>query len=826
MFGHYLSVAALTFRKSPLVALANVAVLALGLTAFVATYAVTDFWNGAEKQFANSQRTFIISSRIELNDGSVLVDTPTTNLHIANHLPTYVPRIEAVARARSLGLGGDVPVSAGDRAVRLYAVAADREFLEIFDLPFIAGDSPTALARPRSVVLTESAAERLFGAVSPLGLTVSLANRVDATVTGVVKAISEPSHLARSAMASLPFDMLTSMDLHGSYFGGMQDGGPENWFGVDSPTYVLLPADQSVTAAELQAGVEAIVERHMPAQQAAFGKLVLGVLPVSQILGLGASAVFLGGRGSIAAVLWLLGSLVLGVACLNYAGLAAARAAGRAHEVGVRKAIGARATDVLVQHLLEAGLLTSAALALAVLFVRALSPVVDGSLGIDLSLALSAEPRFLAFVVAVVIAVTLLAGAYPAFVLSRVRPIFALRAFRQHVGRKMLLSVLVGVQFAAASFLSIAVAVIYLQNAELRRTGLDIATDPLLVIENRRELTDLSADTLHDELLRLPQVLAVTATALPPFTAGALPLARSMDDGAPQRMVPQYVVSHDFASVLELELLAGRFLERERADDGGDAARNGPGIVIDRALAEFFGFATPTDAVGQTLHVPKDFATMFGQGTAAQPMQVIGVVENKPLAFGGGIHGGVLYWPGTDLAFTIVRLSRDDVAGALEEIDGLWGQLAPGIAVSRRFVDEIFDKEYAQFARIADAMTALCAFAVLIAIVGVTAMAQVAVARRRHEIAVRKVLGAKTAPMISMLLKGFALLVIAASFAAWPIAFIAMQSYLDRFARPIELDITLFVACFLGMLLLASLTIGAQILRAARTRPSAALRHE
>jgi len=731
MLGHYLSVAALTFSKSPFVALANVTVLALGLTAFVATYAVTDFWNGAERQFANSDRTFIISSRIEMTDGSVaLYEMPATNPYLAGYLRTYLPRIEAVARARSLG--GDTPISAGSLAARLSTVAVDAEFLEIFDLPFIAGDSRTALAAPRSVVLTESAAVRLFGADSPLGLAVSLGNRVDATVTGVVKAIAEPSHMARSAAASLPFDVLVSMDLRDLYVGVTQNGGPENWFGIDGTTYVLLPTDGSLPAAELQAGVEAIVDTYMPAQQAAFGKLLLEVLPVTQMLRLDASGAFLGGRGSITAILWLLGSLVLGVACINYASLATARGAGRAHEVGVRKAIGANASDVLVQHLLEAGLLTSAALALAVLFVRALSPVIETAWGVDMSMALSAEPRFLAFVAAVAIAVTLLAGAYPAFLLSRVRPIFALRAFRQRAGSSALLSVLVGIQFAAASFLSIAVAVIYLQNVELRRTGLGIAADPLLVIENRQELTKLSADTLRAELLRLPQVLAVTATAERPlFNSDALPLARSADDGAPQRMVPSYWVSDDFASVFGLEVLAGRFFGESGPATRADAPTE-PDIVIDRSLAEFFGFASPADAVGELVYVPKSFVTSFGRGTTAQPRQVIGVVENKPLDLTSGVHRGAVYRIGAEVPFTIARISRDDVAGTIEEIDRLWQRLVPGGAVNRRFVDDVLEETYTQYARIASAMTALCAFAVLIAVVGLFAIAQVVVARRSH----------------------------------------------------------------------------------------------
>jgi putative ABC transport system permease protein len=522
----------------------------------------------------------------------------------------------------------------------------------------------------------------------------------------------------------------------------------------------------------------------------------------------------------------LLGSLVLGIACLNYASLGTARVAGRAHEVGVRKAIGAGTKDILLQHLLEAGLLTAAALALAVLFVRALSPVAETAFGIDLSFALSGEPRFLAFVVTLAFAVTLLAGAFPAFALSRVRPIFALRGYQLRVGRKLLLSLLVGIQVAAASFLSIAVAVIYLQNLEIRRTGLGIASDPLLVIENPRELTQLSSETLREQLSRLPQVSAVTATETPILDSATLPLAGSADDGAPQRLAAAYRVAFDFAEVMELKLLAGRFFESDGASDTRADPRNSPDIVIDRALAEFFGFATAADAVGKVVFVPKDFLMSFGLGTMARPLQVIGVVESKPIAIGGGAHPGAVYRLGGELPYTVARISREDVTGALQQIDELLQRLVPGVAMSRRFVDEIYEDEYAQHARVASAMTALCGFAVLIAIIGLFAMTQVVVARRSREIAVRKVLGAKTPLVVAMLLKGLALLVLTASLAAWPAAFVAMQTYLDRFSKPIDMNVTLFVACFLGMLVIASLTVGGQILRAARARPSEGLRHE
>jgi putative ABC transport system permease protein len=345
---------------------------------------------------------------MELADGTVVFrEAPVTNAYAASYLRADYPEIEATARAGSFI--DDVPVAAGDRAIRLTAVGVDPEFLDIFDLPFVAGDARRALREPRSVVLTQRTAERLFGADSPLGKTVSLANLVDATVTGVVGTIPEPSHLGASVTALGHFDMLASMDLRDRYL-QRGAGGPENWFGMDSTTYVLFPTDGSLKPDQLARDLDAFVHRHMPADQVAFTSLLLNLIPVGDVLGLNASALFLGGDRSATALLWMLGLLVLAVACINYASLAAARASRRMHEVGVRKAIGASASDILVQHLLEAGLLTVAALALAFVAVRALAPVLQTTAGIDLDLALSFEPRSVLFFATLAIAVTLLAG--------------------------------------------------------------------------------------------------------------------------------------------------------------------------------------------------------------------------------------------------------------------------------------------------------------------------------------------------------------------------------------------------------------------------------
>lgn len=225
MVGHYFAVALLNFRKAPFATFANVAVLGLGLAAFIAAYAVIGFWDRAERHFANADRTFVISSRIEQAGNVVLRETAATNSYAASYLRTDYPQIEAVARAVSLG--PNVPVAAGDRAMRLTAVGVGPEFLDIFDLAFAAGDPRGALREPRSVVLTRQTAQSLFGTEDPLGHVVQFGTAIDATVTGVVDDIPEPSHFGRSTTASMHFDLLTSMDVVDRYRNN-SGAGPEN----------------------------------------------------------------------------------------------------------------------------------------------------------------------------------------------------------------------------------------------------------------------------------------------------------------------------------------------------------------------------------------------------------------------------------------------------------------------------------------------------------------------------------------------------------------------------------------------------------------------
>src|SRR4029077_13015580 len=196
MLRHYLSLALRSFRRSPAAALLNVFTLALGLVCFLIVAGIVGFWERADHQFPKTSRTYVVTSRFVFGDGSLRARAPLASSYVAKYLKVDFPQIEAIAR--TVVVNDNASYVSGDRAIRIREFCVDGELLDILDLPFVEGDAHSALKSPLSAVLTESAARRLFGADRALGKHVLLGGVWEATVTGVVGAIPEPSHMGRS----------------------------------------------------------------------------------------------------------------------------------------------------------------------------------------------------------------------------------------------------------------------------------------------------------------------------------------------------------------------------------------------------------------------------------------------------------------------------------------------------------------------------------------------------------------------------------------------------------------------------------------------------
>src|SRR5881394_145478 len=841
MFSHYAAVALRNIRSSPFASVVNVITLAVGLVCFVTAYAAGTFWGTAEQQFRNTDHVYVLTISIKNRANGSGPQNATASPDVAAEaLKSDYPAITKIARA--VVIDRQTMVATGAQAIRLFGVAVDPEFLDIFNLPFVAGDAHSALSLPRSVVLTRDSASRLFGADDPIGKTVVIGNSIDATVTGVIDAIREPSQFGRSANAHLPFDLLASRDVYDAIrtnpFGLPAGPIPPGfgWFMIGTTTYLYLPAEGRLKPDVLAAQLRDFGARHIPAQMLQMQDMTFGLVPVREMLG-GTQSFFDTGL-SFASVLLVLGGLVLGVACINYANLATARAARRVREIGVRKALGASPGQVAVQSFFEAALLTLAALIVALAVFALAQPLVKDLLGAELGATFFSSLRVWPALIALVIAVTLAAGAYPALVLSHVRPVSAIAVAQARLGSPLFATLLVGTQFAVASFLLIALTVISMQNAEMRRSALSSIEDPLVIIENPSS-TRVTATTLRERLAAIPQVRAVTEVMATPWESLLITTVRgSPDPQSPQRTVVTRQIGYDFFGVFNVPVLAGRVFDREHAEDvpappprpglqvggaiGGSApaggaprapgsAPNGAGpgagagaggsaaassasdaqsageppppqnIVVDRSFVTALGLGAPEEAVGKLVYRPT--SPMPG-ATPQPPMRIIGVVENRSFSFFKLPPNttGAMYALQADLAITIARVAAADLERGLAGIDAAWKELAPNVAVSRRFLDEVFERAYSSYVRINHLFGTLSVMAFAICVAGLFGMASFVAGRRRREIGVRKTLGGSTGQMITLLLTGFSWPVLIANLVAWPAGYVAARIYLQRFS--------------------------------------------
>ena len=888
MLGHYVAIALRNLRRAPFTALINVATLALGLVAFVAAYAVVSYWSHSDRHFANADRTYVVTASLALRDGSISTgNMPQTNELYQKYMRLEFPEFQAIVRANPWSKTASI--TADGRRARVVAVAVDPEFLDIFDLPFISGDPRTALATPDGVLLSEAAAVRLYGTREVVGRTITLGgNRIDATVKGVIGTIPEPSHIGSSRSASLNFEMIAPWDLYdrlrqsfntpptppaakpsdasatpasatGTQPGPKDkaatdkaaksgadapDAAPpetqpqqqnENWLGgYCCTTYALLRRDSHVSGATLNARMRDFVTHHMSPEQLKLASVEAGLVPLSGMMVTQLDAQLLGGsRGaiSITTLLLGLGSLVLLVACVNYANLATARATRRAREIGLRKVIGARRSQLVAQYLLEAGVLTCAALLVAIGVVAALARPVYDAIGIDMRIGTFGDAGFWLFIAALLVVVTLLGGAYPAFVLSRARPIEALRIGRVRLGPRFASTLLVGAQFTAASFLLIVVIIMYAQNSALARTGLGATRDQQLVIENFAPVSGVDGELLRGELERLPQVKSVTAMTSTPWgdNVNLNLLSRSPEETATPITAFQNNVGYEFFATLDIPVLAGRVFDRAHNDlPPQNRDRNAPGpaqpinVVIDRVLARQLGFASPSAAVDQTVYFPGVL------GERAQPYQIIGVVQNHPLYLRGLGATSNIYElaQGAGLTSVVVRLSSDDISGGVAAVEAAWRKISPQAPLQRRFLDDLFNENFEKFARLSQVFVGLTAFAFFISIIGLFGMAVQVAGRRIHEIGVRKSVGARKSQIVLMLLRDFSRPVLIANLIAWPLGYLAAQTYLRVFIQRIPITPLPFVASLAIVLVIAWAAVGSQAWRAARANPATVLRFE
>ncbi len=841
MFKHYLTTALRNFRRSPYITTINVLGLALGLACFIAAYGAVAYFQSGDRHFANADRIYAIAQReSSQQDGFDTGMNPNTPSMLAKYIRVDFPELEAVVRATRMP---SLATAAKGEAIFVRTAAAEADFLRLFDFKFASGGGKDALRSPHSAILTKETAVRLFGSYDVVGQTLLLSTAVNVTVTGVIDAIPQPSHLGETAVSAFRFEMLLSWDVYRELLQRRAETDPENmpepdaWGWTSYFTYVLLPKDGSLSLARLNEQLRGFPERHLPPERKSH-KYEYRAVSLSDLWIVNVDSGWLGGPGlSAVSTITLLSVLILFTACVNYANLATAQTATRVREIGLRKVTGAKRSSIVAQFMLEAALSVAVAMLIALMLIITLAPALRSLSGIDLADPLQREFTLWGLIAIATISAILAAGGYPAIIASRLRPAHAMRSGRLSGMPSFVPKLLVSVQFGAASLLLIATLVVQAQHRELRERALSGNADLVIAIQNNLKVAKVPFEILRNELLQSPYIESVSAIDARLWgSLNSFALTRTQD--ASEQVVPPllYAVASDFFSTFNMSLLAGRAFDASRADDvfpgtipgamgelRGERTYN---VVIDRRLAAQLGWPVPQNAVGQRIYIP--FSRM-GNGKADQPLLIIGVVEHKPLNIvTSNANANMFYFVPNAQGFpeVLVRLSPTHIKDGLAAIDATWKKLAPNMPLARQFMDEAFEQGYTSFSRTNALIAGLTALALSISMLGLVGMALFVVMRRRHEIGVRKTIGAKTAQIVMLLLRDFSKPVVMANLVVWPFAYVAIQSYLKIFVHRVPLTPLPFIGSLLGVLCIAWLAVAWQTARAARMNPAVVLRHE
>jgi putative ABC transport system permease protein len=823
---HYLTQALRSFWRFRVTALVNLIGLSLALVCFIATYLFVDgLLRNGDLKFKRADRIYALTQELWSTPNSRMIPAfPLVAPGTASYLKADLPKLEAVARAAGVG---DVAVASDDRSAYVPAAAVDPEFLNIFDFPLLSGALQDALASTHNVVLTKNGAMRLFGTTNVVGRALVLQNRTQVSVVAVIGEAPVGSHLGGPEGVQLRFEMLFPMklafELSGSSPVGLMNPDDPQWGNDGYWTYVLLPADGSVTLPQLKDTLRTFADRHVPKDQMLS---VFDAVPLHKARLAMMEALSNNHSISLTISPFLLDILILAIACLNYANLSVAIATTRAREIGMRKVLGASQRHLLRQHLLEAALLGTVALILVLIGTLIAVPTLNRMLDLQFQLSSLRQPGLWGLVVVLLAFISLVGGAYPALVLGRVRPVDALRAAAVSTGPRFVPTILVGIQFAAASFLLVVTLLMATQNKLLESTALHPDQDPVVAIGNDIRQFGVEFDSLRAELLRDPRIKAVSGSSnLIWQNGGPHQHLRRAHDSAAVTVSMMNTVTYGMFDTLGLEILAGRDFDRTRGDvkfEWDPPAGAAPTtVIVDRALATSLGFKNAEDAVDQTIYLTYPWTAV---PMPDRPIHVVGVVENGyPRLVGPTANSNMYVLSALGTTIPLVRIARDDIPGALAHIDAVWKKLVPKAPARRYFADDLFSEAYRNFSMVSAALTGLCGFAFVIAVMGLVGMAVHITSRRRREIGIRKTLGASARGVVFMLLRDFSKPVLIANVVAWPFAYLGGQLYFNLFTQQAAMSVWPFVIGLVITVAVAWLAVSAQAFRAAAVKPASVL---
>ncbi len=697
----------------------------------------------------------------------------------------------------------------------------DNAIFQVFQIPFIQGDTKTALIDPHTVVITEDMAKKYFGDENGDGPILGEILQIeidydtgtvesqDYRVTGVVKNAPTNTHFK--------YDMLLSMPTFVSNLSSFES----DWMNpMYKYTYVkLFP---KIDASEFEKQIQhaaAIASKVYAEELNREMKLYEYFLqPVARIHMHSRLMAELEPPGNwyYLYIYSLAAFLILLIGCMNFINLSAALSTTRIQEVGLRRVVGAQSRQLIGQFLGESFLITLLAFAAAFGLISLLLSPFNRMAGTELMMSGLAQPIVALAICILLILVAVGSGGYPAFILTALKPVSILqgKAIASSRGSFLQRFLVVG-QFAISIFLVICTLTVFKQLDFMRGRALGFDLDQKLLIRIQSNMNHLRQDyeTIKQDFLQHPSITGATVSSRVPGDrsgAGYYLTVKAEDfQGSPR--CKAITVDYDFIPEYEIKMVAGRAFDRKLGNDEAEA------YVINLAAVKHLGFSSPEEALG------KSFMAHYHRKTT----RIVGVTDDFHFV---GMHDAVEPYilDIENSLFSTITLSIrvENMKDLMAFVEKKWNTHFPGVPFEYSFLDENFDRLYRYEQQMSKLLGIITSLGFVIACLGLFGLASFIVRRRTKEIGIRKVLGASTTDIISMLSRKFVLLILASIVLAFPLAFFAMNKWLQDFAYRIELTGLVFVIAAVGALAIAIATVSFQGLRAASANPVNSLRDE
>ncbi len=820
MFKNYFKTAWRNLMKNKVFSFINIAGLSIGMAACLLILQYVSFQLSFDQFNKNASDIYrVVNDRYQ--NGKLAQHGTITYSAIGKAMQDDFP--EVINHTRIEPFSQEI-ITYGDKKIGdLQLLAVDNSFLSIFSYPIIAGDKVSGLQNPDCVILTEKLARKIFGIkgndFEPLiGKTIVISrDSLPYKITAIMKDIPENSHLS--------FDLLASYN--SLYSGGNSGWKQADYDFTDSDFWHYIQLRHGTNYKLLQAKFEAFSQRHFQGNKVSGSIEKFYLQPLSKAH-LYSDFEYEIGNTASATVVWsllIIALLIIILAWINYINLSTAKSMERAKEVGVRKVAGATKQQLIKQFLTESFIINLIALLIAVLIVILVQPGFNSLVQHQLSLSYLFEKglngyNISAALIALIVAGIFVSGFYPAFVLSSFKPILVLKGKYTTSGKGIFLrKVLVVGQFAITMILLIGSVIVYQQMSFVNKQNLGMNLSQILVVKppilTGWDSSFISKEnSFKNELDQLPHIKGASVIDRTPGVemARAFDVHRTGVNTENKLSMRNTSVDADFINVFGIKLLAGRNFINTDFNPDWNKLHN---IILNQYAVKQLGFTSDKDAIGKTI-------SLFGRN-----WDVVGVMNDfhqKSLRYP---IEPTLFLPGYGTNNPIcIKVDTKDLASTINTVKAKYASFFPGNYFDYYFLDERFNKQYANDQLFGKVFAIFSGFAIFIACLGLLGLSLFATTQRTKEIGVRKVLGASVSNIVLLLSKDFIRLVLIAFIIASPLAWYIMNNWLSDFAYRINISAWVFICAGLLAVFIALATISFQAIKAAIANPVKSLRTE